>query len=94
MLRCTTLTRSRAKKYIAIDCEMVGVGIDGTESSLARVSVVNFYGTVELDEIVRQKERVVDYRTEYSGIRAADLTRGERICHDFSPFLMSVRQAV
>lgn len=30
---------------IAIDCEMVGVGLKN-ESALARVSVVNFYGVV------------------------------------------------
>lgn len=30
---------------IAIDCEMVGIGIKN-ESALARVSIVNFYGAV------------------------------------------------
>ena len=30
---------------IAIDCEMVGVGLKN-ESALARVSIVNFYGAV------------------------------------------------
>ncbi|CAA7260297.1 unnamed protein product [Cyclocybe aegerita] len=60
-------------KYLAIDCEMVGLGINGSESSLARVSLVNFYGYVVLDEFVRQKERVVDYRTQWSGIRERDL---------------------
>ena len=58
---------------------MVGVGIDGKESSLARVSLVNFYGVVLLDEFVRQRERVVDYRTEFSGIRPTDMVRGECI---------------
>ena len=73
------LTVGRAKKYIAIDCEMVGVGNNGgEESSLARVSVVNYYGAVELDELVRQKERVVDYRTRWSGIRPRDMVRGEQ----------------
>ncbi|KAF9524968.1 ribonuclease H-like domain-containing protein [Crepidotus variabilis] len=60
-------------KYLAVDCEMVGVGIDGSESSLARVSVVNFHGATILDEFVRQKERVVDYRTQWSGIREKDM---------------------
>jgi RNA exonuclease 4 len=55
---------------------MVGVGINGKESSLARVSIVNFYGAVLLDEFVRQRERVVDYRTEFSGIRAKDMVHG------------------
>ena len=70
----------RSGKYLAIDCEMVGVGIDGKESSLARVSVVNFYGVVLLDEFVRQREHVVDYRTEFSGIRPKDMVRG--MCFD------------
>ncbi|KAG6888219.1 hypothetical protein C0995_009755 [Termitomyces sp. Mi166 len=64
-------------KYLALDCEMVGVGIDGTESSLARVSLVNFYGAVQLDEFVRQRERVVDYRTQYSGIRETDMIKAK-----------------
>lgn len=57
---------------------MVGVGTEGEESSLARVSIVNYHGVVLLDEIVKQRERVVDYRTEWSGIRPDDLVNGER----------------
>ncbi|KAJ4471493.1 ribonuclease H-like domain-containing protein [Lentinula aciculospora] len=64
-------------KYIAIDCEMVGVGIDGSESSLARVTLVNYHGAVQMDEFVRQRERVVDYRTQYSGIRESDMKKAK-----------------
>ncbi|KAF8058643.1 ribonuclease H-like domain-containing protein [Lyophyllum atratum] len=64
-------------KYLALDCEMVGVGIDGVESSLARVSLVNFHGAIQLDEFVRQRERVVDYRTQYSGVRASDMIKAK-----------------
>ncbi|KAF8921547.1 ribonuclease H-like domain-containing protein [Mucidula mucida] len=64
-------------KYLAIDCEMVGVGIEGAESSLARVTLVNFYGAVQMDEFVRQRERVVDYRTRYSGIRESDMFKAK-----------------
>ena len=53
------------------------MGIDGKESSLARVSVVDYHGAVLLDEMVKQRERVVDYRTEWSGIRPGDLVNGE-----------------
>ena len=63
-------------RYLALDCEMVGVGIDASESSLARVSLVNYHGTVILDEYVKQRKRVVDYRTRWSGIRASDLING------------------
>ena len=55
---------------------MVGVGIEGAESSLARVSLVNYYGAVQLDEFVRQRERVVDYRTQWSGVRETDMIKG------------------
>lgn len=55
---------------------MVGVGIEGKESSLARVSLVNYHGVVQLDEFVRQREHVVDYRTEFSGVRASDMVNG------------------
>ena len=55
---------------------MVGVGPNGSESSLARVSLVNYHGAVILDEYVRQRERVTDYRTFVSGIRASDMAKG------------------
>ena len=58
---------------------MVGVGLDGKESSLARVSIVNYHGVVQMDELVRQRERVVDYRTEWSGIRPTDMVKGVRL---------------
>ncbi|MCJ1484673.1 3'-5' exonuclease [Schaereria dolodes] len=58
-----------AGKYIAIDCEMVGVGPDpNTDSALARVSVVNFHGQQLYDSFVLPKEAVTDYRTKISGI--------------------------
>ncbi|KAG8726035.1 3'-5' exonuclease, partial [Ceratobasidium sp. 428] len=52
---------------------MVGVGEDGKESSLARASIVDYHGRVVLDEFVQQRERVTDYRTQYSGIRPEDM---------------------
>jgi len=61
---------------MAIDCEMVGVGPNGAESSVARVSIVNWHGAVVLDVYVKQRERVVDYRTKYSGIRAEHMLNG------------------
>lgn len=59
--------------YIAIDCEMVGVGLKGSESILARVSIVNWHGAVLLDTFVRPQEMVTDYRTWVSGVRPEDL---------------------
>lgn len=55
-------------KYVAIDCEMVGVGDGGHESALARVSVVDFHGRQIYDSYVKPKERVTDWRSAVSGI--------------------------
>ena len=60
---------AEAGKYVAIDCEMVGVGPDpDKESALARVSVVNYHGQQIYDSFVLPKEPVTDYRTYVSGI--------------------------
>lgn len=63
----------RPGNYVAIDCEMVGMGHLGSESVLARVSLVNYHGHVLLDTFVAPRERVTDYRTWVSGIRESDL---------------------
>jgi RNA exonuclease 4 len=56
-------------KYIAIDCEMVGVGPNPDEdSALARVSLVNYHGEQLYDSFVQPKEAVTSYRTQVSGI--------------------------
>lgn len=55
-------------KYVAIDCEMVGVGEGGYGHALARVSIVDFHGSQVYDSYVRPQERVVDWRTRISGI--------------------------
>ncbi|KAK3687241.1 ribonuclease H-like domain-containing protein [Podospora appendiculata] len=55
-------------KYVAIDCEMVGVGPSGHDSVLARVSVVDFHGRQVYDSFVRPKELVTDWRTHVSGV--------------------------
>ena len=52
---------------------MVGAGVDGRKSILARVSVVNEDGNVVLDTFVSPTEYVVDYRTQVSGVRPSDL---------------------
>uniref|UniRef100_T1JI87 RNA exonuclease 4 n=1 Tax=Strigamia maritima TaxID=126957 RepID=T1JI87_STRMM len=69
----TTLVKDNAFKgvtqCVAIDCEMVGVGDNGRESHLARVSIVNHFGHCILDKYVSPQEKVTDYRTQFSGIR-------------------------
>lgn len=58
---------------------MVGVGLNGSESVLARVSIVNLYGALVLDRYAKPIEKVTDYRTWVSGIKPQDL-------HDAPPF--------
>lgn len=60
-------------KYIAIDCEMVGIGPEGHDHMLARVSCVDFHGKQIYDSFVCPRERVTDYRTEITGITASTL---------------------
>ncbi|GMS84428.1 hypothetical protein PENTCL1PPCAC_6603 [Pristionchus entomophagus] len=63
---------------IAMDCEYVGVGDDGKDDNLARVSIVNEEGKIVYDKYVRPKMKVVDYRTAVSGIRPANLLNASR----------------
>lgn len=58
---------------MAIDCEMVGTGPNGSQSVLARVSLVNYHGHILVDSFVKPKERVTDWRTWVSGVRASDM---------------------
>eukprot|EP00127_Corallochytrium_limacisporum_P006208 Clim_evm25s221 gene=Clim_evmTU25s221 len=69
----------RSTKEVAIDCEMVGVGADGTESMLARCSVVNAYGDLLFDTYVAPSEAVTDYRTAVSGIEPKHLNSSAAI---------------
>ena len=56
---------------------MVGVGPDGDDSVLARISVVNQFGHCVYDKFVKPQEEVTDYRTWVSGVRPEDLENGK-----------------
>lgn len=56
---------------------MVGVGVDGNESALARVSIVNQFGVCIYDKFVAPGDEVTDYRTQFSGIRPHNLMNGD-----------------
>jgi RNA exonuclease 4 len=63
-------------KYVAVDCEMVGIGPEpNRDSALARVSLVNFHGHQVYDSYVQipRKIEVTDYRTAVSGIEPKHL---------------------
>lgn len=60
-------------QYVAMDCEMVGVGGNDERSVLARVSIVNYHGAQIYDSFVRPKEFVTDWRTHVSGVSAKNM---------------------
>ncbi|NXI51440.1 REXO4 exonuclease, partial [Chloroceryle aenea] len=62
---------------VAMDCEMVGVGPQGEDSIVARVSIVNQFGKCVYDKYVKPTEEVTDYRTAVSGIRPENINTGE-----------------
>lgn len=66
----------RTKRVVAIDTECVGAGFKGSQSMLARVSLVNRNGQV-YDRFVKPTMPVTDFRTFVSGIRRADLVDAE-----------------
>ena len=55
-------------RYVAMDCEMVGIGENGFLSALARVSIANWDGDILLDTYVKVSEPVTDLRSNISGI--------------------------
>lgn len=69
--------KQKITKFLAMDCEMVGIGDQGNDHMLARVSIVNKFGDCIYDKFVKAREEVVDYRTSISGIRKEDLMNGE-----------------
>jgi len=62
------LTLEEEGRYVALDCEFVGVGPGGYDSALARVSLVDYNNVILLDIHVKVNEPVTDYRTFVSGI--------------------------
>ncbi|VDN25638.1 unnamed protein product [Cylicostephanus goldi] len=64
--------RGEATHIIALDCEYVGGGTDGSEDILARVSIE---GKIVYDKYVKPRERITDFRTSVSGIRPAHIVK-------------------
>ncbi|KAK7543339.1 ribonuclease H-like domain-containing protein [Phyllosticta paracitricarpa] len=70
-------TTRQPGKYLALDCEMVGVGPDpDSDSQLARVSIVDYNGHQLYDSYVLPVLPVTDYRTHVSGITPRNLAQG------------------
>lgn len=66
--------------YLALDCEMVGTGPNGDVSAVGKVCLVNWVGNVVLHTFVKVPERVTDFRTKISGIKAKDIASRDAMC--------------
>lgn len=82
--------KNKLTKFLAMDCEMVGIGYNGDDHMLARVSIVNKFGDCVYDKFVKAREEVKDYRTSVSGVRKEDLLNGE----DFSTVQKEVSELI
>ena len=71
------LSLQEQTNYVALDCEMVGVGYQGRKSSVARVTMIGWNGEIIYDKFVKQETQVTDYRTFISGISESDLSNAE-----------------
>jgi hypothetical protein len=50
---------------------------------LARVSIVDYHGTVLLDTYCKPKGEIIDYKTRYSGVTAKHLEDGKASYHNY-----------
>ena len=76
MLLFHSLSLSSVGKVVALDCEMVGTGHDGSYSMLARACIVNHHGYTLYDTFVAPMDKITDYRTAISGVSPKDISRG------------------
>jgi len=76
------LSKEEKEQYLAMDCEMVGIGPNGFASAVARVSIVNWDHEVILDTYVQVNEPITDYRTKVSGITSTDIESEEAMDFD------------
>ena len=59
---------------------MVGTGPAGDFSMLARCSIVNHHGNVLYNSYVAPMDKIIDYRTKFSGITPQHLRDGMICC--------------
>ncbi|GKZ00690.1 hypothetical protein MPSEU_001021100 [Mayamaea pseudoterrestris] len=67
------LTDAYKSRYVALDCEMVGIGSSGKQGALARVSITDWDGKELMDTFVKVPSRVTDFRTHVSGVKPKHL---------------------
>ena len=76
--------RGKETQVLALDCERI---LTDEGERLARVSIVNFYGNIVFDTLVKpckyhsDKVKVIDYREWCTGIKAMDLEQAPAFCN-------------
>ena len=85
-----TLTYEEQCRYVAMDCEMVGIGFRGHKSAVARVTVIDWNGNILMDEYVKPIQKVTDYRTFVSGITPQHLEQAELDIHGCRSRVMNI----
>jgi RNA exonuclease 4 len=95
----SSIQKSFIGPYVALDCEMVGVGPGGLESALARVSAVKWSKEeIILDTFVKVPVPVTDFRTFVSGVTPSDLESDKAMefeeCREIVQFALKGRVLV
>lgn len=76
------------REVLAIDCEMCKT--DDETFELARISIVNWDGSVVFDELVKPTKPIVDYLTPYSGMTKEKLDPVKTTLHDIQMRLLTL----
>jgi DNA polymerase III epsilon subunit-like protein len=95
----SSIQKSFIGPYVALDCEMVGVGPGGLESAVARVTAVKWSKEeILLDTFVKVPVPVTDFRTFVSGVTPSDLESDKAMefeeCREIVQFALQGRVLV
>ena len=86
----TTKPKARPGKVFALDCEMVDTEI-GKEVVI--VTMLNFAGETCLESLVKPSARIMDYKTQYSGMTPEKLERATATLKDVQKSLLGLVSA-